>query len=167
MNEDLFSILVGTAGLSVAALVALLLTFARKAGHANPAAQRHVMRLTTISIVLQSLHFTEELLTGFYERFPEMLGLRPWSVTFFVWFNVFWIAVWVLSLLGLHRQVRAAFFPLWFLAIAGVANGVSHPLFSVVERAYFPGLWTSVAVGIVGFLLLRGLSLLTRVEESP
>lgn len=168
MHEALYSVLVGTAGLSLAALMALLLTVTRSVGDPDPLARRSLVRLIALAILLQSLHFTEELLTGFHMRFPEMLGLRPWSITFFVGFNLFWIAVWGGSLAGVHRQLRAALFPLWFLGIACAANGIAHPLFSVVERGYFPGLWSSPLVGIAGFLLLRGLAAFTRAERlSP
>ena len=167
MNEALFSVLVGTAGLSLAALIALLLTLTRNADNTDPTAQRSLMLLVALAIVLQSLHFAEELLADFHERFPEMLGLRPWSVTFFVCFNLFWIAVWGLSLVGLHKKVRAAFFPVWFLGIGCAANGVAHPLFSIFERGYFPGLWSSPLVGILGFLVLRGLATFTQAERPP
>ena len=165
MNEALYSILVGTAGLSVAAVMALLLTLTRKAGDSDPILQRRLMHLTALTIVLQGLHFAEEWVTGFYKHFPELLGLRSWSVVFFVSFNLFWLVVWVLSAIGLRGPVQAAFFPIWFLGIGCIANGLAHPLFSLVEGGYFPGLWTSPLVGVAGILLLRALALYT--QKAP
>jgi hypothetical protein len=53
---------------------------------------------------------------------------------------------------------RAALFPLWFLAIGGVANGLAHPSFSLRTGGYFPGLVTSPLVGFASLLLLRRLA---------
>jgi len=57
--------------------------------------------------------------------------------------------------------MRAALFPLWFLAIASLANGVAHPLLSVQAGRYFPGLFTSPLVGVAGLALLRQMALAT------
>jgi hypothetical protein len=98
------------------------------------------------------VHFAEEYLTRFHERFPRMLGIAQWSDEFFVTFNVLWVAVWAVSAIGVWSNVRAAFFPAWFLAIGMVVNGVAHPLLAVANRGYFPGLITSPVVGVVGAL---------------
>lgn len=55
----------------------------------------------------------------------------------------------------------AALFPLWFLGIAGVANGVAHPALSIRTGGYFPGLVTAPLVGIAGALLIRRLLAVT------
>jgi hypothetical protein len=49
----------------------------------------------------------------------------------------------------------------WFLAIACVANGVIHPILSLAVAGYFPGLWSSPLVGILGVGLLRSMALAT------
>jgi hypothetical protein len=152
----------GTAGLSVSALIALFLTVTRASVDPDAAARGHLARLLVLALVLQCGHFAEELATGFHDRFPEMLGLRPWSLAFFVPFNLFWIAVWGLSIVGLRAGLRVALFPIWFLGIGCAANGVAHPLFAALEWAYFPGLWMSPLVGVVGILLLRRLASFTR-----
>jgi len=46
--------------------------------------------------------------------------------------------------------------------MAALANGVAHPLLSVRVAGYFPGLITSPVLGIVGVLLLRRLTSITR-----
>jgi hypothetical protein len=48
-------------------------------------------------------------------------------------------------------------FPVWFLAIASAANGVVHPILSLIVAGYFPGLWTSPLAGLLGAALLRTL----------
>ena len=162
MDETLISILVGTSGLGVAAVIALHLTFTRCPS--GPGI--HLIPIGALAIAFQGLHFAEELATGFHVRFPEMLGLAPWPLSFFVTFNLVWIVVWGLSLLGLSGHVRAAYFPLWFLGIGSAVNGVAHPILFMVESGYFPGLLTSPIVGLLGVLLFRELFLQTRVERA-
>jgi hypothetical protein len=162
MSEELRSILVGTAGLSAAALGAMALALTR----AHPTSNRTELRATAwmafLTLLVQAAHFWEELAMGFYQQFPEQLGLVPWPQAFFVSFNVFWLVVWILgtrALLGGHRAALAA---LWFLGLAAAANGIVHPLLSVRVTGYFPGLFTSPVLGIAGILLLRRLTSITR-----
>jgi Protein of unknown function with HXXEE motif len=154
MSEELRSILIGTAGLSFGGVVAGVLTVVRGRAHGSAVELQAALRLAAVALLAQAVHFVEELGTGFHQRFPELLGLAPWSNRFFVSFNLFWLAVWALSLWGLANRRRAALFPLWFLAIAGVANGVAHPLLSLRVAGYFPGLVTSPLIGLAGWLLL-------------
>lgn len=166
MNDELRSVLIGTSGLSSAAVIALVLTVVRRVHVWSDATIRPTVRLAVIAIVLQATHFVEEVATGFRERFPELLGLTPWSVRFFVSFNLFWLLIWTLSVWGLAARRRAAFFPLWFLAIGCTVNGVAHPLLSARAGGYFPGLVTSLLVGVIGILLLRRLSLITEPRSA-
>jgi hypothetical protein len=161
MTEQLRSVLLGTAVLSIAVIIALILTFVRHAIDANAIRLQATVRLAGVAIVLQAAHFTEEFATDFGQRFPELLGLMPWSRLFFVSFNVFWLTMFALSLWGLRARRRVALFPLWFLGLASVGNGLAHPLFAVQVRGYFPGLVTAPFVGIIGILLLRRLLLVT------
>lgn len=78
-------------------------------------------------------------------------------LSFFVCFNLAWIAIWITSVRLLRRGRRAAFFAAWFLAIAGVLNGVAHPLMALASGGYFPGLITSPIIGIAGVILWRRL----------
>jgi hypothetical protein len=141
-----------------AVAVALVLTVLRRpAGPDSRAA-----RLLGIGIAFQALHFAEELATGFHVRFPQLLGLAPWPRGFFVAFNMFWLALWGISAVGLRAGSRPAFFPAWVLALAGAVNGIGHPLLAVAVRGYFPGLFTSPLVGVVGVALWRRLAAITR-----
>ena len=97
---------------------------------------------------LQSIHFVEEAATGFHERFPALLGFPGMSFSFFVAFNLMWIAIWISSIPGLRSARPAAFFAAWFLAIAGMFNGIGHPLMAVAAGGYFPGLLSSPFIGL-------------------
>jgi len=156
MSRELSSILVGTSGLTLAAIAAVALTFNR-----GVVASEHVPRIrrvAAVAVLFQLGHFAEESSRQFPVRFPEVVGLTPWPREFFVAFNLTWLVVWVLAIVGIARLPRVGAFPLWFLAIACVANGVIHPILSLAVAGYFPGLWSSPLVGILGVGLFRSLA---------
>jgi len=132
MNDDLLSLLPSALVLGVAAVIALVLTLSRNWAHESKSLIRGAHRLTVVTILFQSAHFTEELVTGFHERFPALLGLPPMPIRVFVFFNLAWLAIWCLSVWGLVTRRRVALFPLWFLGIGSVANGAAHPLLSLL-----------------------------------
>ena len=156
MPADIASMVLGTSGLSLMTVVAGGLAFTR--GEVRQGGKRSIKNLASIGIVLQACHFTEELVTGFHVEFPRILGLAPWPLPFFVALNLIWIAIWVLCLFMLDSRPRLAVFPLWLLAIASLANAVAHPVMAIIVGGYFPGLWTSPIVGILGIALVRLLS---------
>jgi hypothetical protein len=153
MNQSVQSELVGTAGLTVAAIAAALLTVLRVPPTSRDAERRRTNTLFVVGVLFQVLHFAEEYSMRFFDRFPPVLGLSPWSPSFFVIFNVCWIGIWICAAFGLHAGYRLAFFPVWFFAIAAIANGIAHPLLSLRVGGYFPGLLTSPILGVVGILL--------------
>ncbi len=120
-----------------------------------------------IATAIQSVHFAEEWVTGFHIRFPALLGLDPMPLSLFVAFNLVWIGFWIVSVPSLRIGRRSAFFAAWFLAIAGVLNGVAHPMMAIASGGYFPGLITSPFIGIAGVILWqrlhRATSMTTRV----
>lgn len=162
MNDALRSVLVGTSGLAVGASLGLVLTFYRAPVRLDDAAHKWTRPLVATCLILQSAHFVEEYTTRFYERFPSLLGLASWSARFFVVFNVAWLTIWIFAALRLRSGARVVVFPLWFLAIAMVANGIAHPLLAVAAGGYFPGLITAPVLGIAGVALWMRLLSLTR-----
>ena len=167
MPGELGSILRGTAALSLALLLALLLTVLRWRFTAETALRQGVLRLFQVGIALQCVHFLEEHLTGFFRRVPEALGLPAWGADFFITFNVLWIAVWILAVEALRRGWRGGLLPAWFFALAMAGNGIAHPLLALASTGYFPGLVTSPMVGVVGFLLLARLFRATARRPAP
>jgi hypothetical protein len=153
MPDALRSILLGLIPLQVILIMALGLAVVRPP-RADTTARDRLIALFLIGVAAQSIHFIEEFVTGFYCKWPEFLGLSPWSAEFFVTFNVSWIAVWALSAAGLRAGIRAALFPTWFFAIGMTVNLVGHPLLALNAGGYFPGLWTSPVVGVIGVMLL-------------
>lgn len=110
-----------------------------------------------VATVVQGAHFAEEWATGFHVRFPALIGLDPMPLSFFVTFNLVWLAIWIISIPFLQVGRTPAFFAAWFLAIAGMLNGVAHPMMAISSDGYFPGLITSPVVGIAGVLLWQRL----------
>jgi hypothetical protein len=164
MQGEASSALLGTSGLALGLIVALTLASSRPGVAAEH--RLRVRRIASLAVVLQAGHFGEEYLQQFYLRFPALLGIAPWSKGFFVTFNFVWLAVWVLAIASLGKFARVAAFPLWFLAIASAANGVAHPLLSLAVAGYFPGLWSSPLVGLLGVVLLRALADATSARGS-
>jgi Protein of unknown function with HXXEE motif len=145
----------------VAAVAALLLTILRRPRDGDLAGRQRTAHLFLIGLAAQCLHFLEEFVTHFPDRFPPLLGLPAWSETFFVVFNLTWLSVWILSAIGLQKGYWFALFPVWFFAIASIVNGIAHPVLAIVVRGYFPGLITSPVVGVLGVLLWLRLQALT------
>jgi hypothetical protein len=156
------SILLGTLGLSAAGVAALTLSLAREGIAVEHF--RGTRRISVLTLCAQSLHFGEEYFQQFYLRFPELLGLMAWPEPLFLTFNCAWLAVWAIPIAAIAKLPRAVTFPIWFLAIASVANGIAHPYMAIVVGGYFPGLWSSPLVGILGFVLLRKLVIATRCK---
>jgi len=167
MTSELDSYVRGTAGLSVLVFLSVLLTFSRPRVAEAVAKSRRFSTVAAVAIGAQLAHFVEELNTRFYELFPAQLGLAPWSVRFFVVFNLVCLAFWVLAAIAVRARIVAALVPLWFLALALVLNLVAHSLLALRAGGYFPGLLTAPLVGLAGFMLLRELSDLTAVQGRP
>jgi hypothetical protein len=161
MSAELRSVLTGTIGLSVLLGIATILTLSRPRLSSDPRARVRFMIILAVAVAAQTLHFVEELVTHFYERFPPLLGQAPWSTEFFITFNLFGLIVWALATFGVRAGWSPATLPIWFLGLAMVLNGVAHPLLSLRVGGYFPGLFTSPIVGVIGFVLLKRLAALT------
>ena len=134
--------------LGLAALAAWLLARDRPSPVNRTAERFAAARMFFVAIVVQALHFTEETLTRFNEQLPALFGMPSISFEGFVVFNLGWLVVWIVSIPVLRSGRPFAFFAAWFLAIAGMANGVIHPLLAMAKGGYFPGLFTSPISGL-------------------
>jgi hypothetical protein len=151
-----------------AALFALYLARARPSPPTLQEQRTRAVRVFGLMVLLQAIHFVEEASTGLNVRLPEAFGLPAIPFATFVLFNLLWLGIWVVSLWGLGSGHPAAFFAAWFLALAGVLNGLLHPVLAVAAGGYFPGVLTSTIIGIVAVWLVMRLAAATRsVGESP
>jgi hypothetical protein len=161
MNPDIRSILPSVFLLTLLAAVAALLTLTRRRTGFHALSLHAAFKVYLVGLAIQCVHFPEELLTGFHRLLPQLFGLPPMPLGFSVGFNVGWIGIWGLSAFGLRAGVGIALFPVWFLALGLAANGVAHPVLSLLQGDYFPGLATSPFAGIFGVILLARLRVMT------
>lgn len=161
----LLSLLPSILVLGVAALAAALLAQRRLSSPDNVKQRSAASQLLATATVIQGIHFTEEATTGFPERLGALLGIPAMPMSFFVIFNLLWLAIWVVSVPGIRSARTGAFFAAWFLAIAGMFNAIAHPLLAVAANGYFPGLVTSPFIGVAGFWLWLRLRKATRTSR--
>ena len=153
----MLSIVPSVVVLGLVAVVAVRLSQNRSSPMEAAKERNAASTLLGIATAIQSVHFAEEWVTGFHIRFPALLGLDPMPMSFFVAFNLVWIGFWIASVPSLRIGRGSAFFAAWFLAIAGVLNGVAHPMMAIASGGYFPGLITSPFIGIAGVILWQRL----------
>ena len=151
----MLSVLPSIIVLGLAALVAFALNRRSPAEYVTE--RLAAARVLALATGVQSVHFAEEAMTGFHEKFPALFGLPPIPLSVFIVFNLVWLGIWIASVPGLRSARPAAFFAAWFLAIAGMLNGVAHPLLAVAAGGYFPGLVTSPFIGAASVWLWRRL----------
>ena len=144
--------------LGIAAIAAIHLARSRRSPPDKETERSTAARALALALVIQSVHFAEEAATGLHERLPALFDLPEMSFSFFVIFNLAWIGIWIASVPGLRSARLAAFFAAWFLAIAGMFNGVAHPLLAIAAGEYFPGLITSPIIGVASIWLWCRLS---------
>jgi len=149
--------------LGVAAILAARLTVVRRSPPEAEAARRLAAHALAAAATVQGLHFLEETATGFRTHLGGVFGLPAMPLAFFLTFNLAWLAVWAASVPAMRRGYTAGFFAAWFLAIAGMLNGVLHPALAVAVGGYFPGLISSPAIAAASvWLWIR----LRRATES-
>jgi len=151
--------------LGLLALLAWRLAISRAVIAADERARKAAAVMLLAGTLVQSAHFAEEATTGFHTAFPALFGLPPIGFPVFVGFNLVWLILWLASVPGVFAGHRAALFAAWFLAIAGMLNGVAHPLLAAAAGGYFPGLATSPLIGIAGLLLWQRLHRATRPQQ--
>ena len=148
--------------LGLAAAIALLLAVSRRSPPPLARQRLAAARALAVTLVLQAVHFLEEAATSFPERLGDQLGLAAMPLSSFVTFNLACLGIWILSIPGLRRAHQGAFFAAWFLAIAGMMNGILHPLLAVAASGYFPGLASAPVIGCAAFWLWFRLRAATR-----
>lgn len=153
----MWSIVPSVVVLGLVAIVAVRLTQWRSSPVEAAKERIAASAVLGFATAIQSAHFVEEWVTGFHVRFPALLGLDPMPLSFFVPFNLAWIAIWIASIPFLRLGRRPAFFAAWFIAIGGMLNGVAHPMMAIATGGYFPGLITSPIIGLAGVILWQRL----------
>ena len=99
--------------------------------------------LTALGVGL--INFNEEFLTNFRVLFPQLYGGLPYSNNAFVTSNIVSYIIFLTAPLLVYFKGFGVFLmPLLFYVVYGVLGGsISHLLFGIYARGYFPGLYTS------------------------
>ncbi len=129
--------------LGLAALAAMILARSRRSPAENKSQRLAASRALAVATGIQAMHFAEEAATGFHERLGPVFGLPDMPLSYFMAFNLAWLGIWIVSVPGVRSAHTGAFFAAWFLAIAGMFNGIGHPLLAAAAGSYFPGLLSS------------------------
>ncbi len=148
--------------LGLAALAALILARSRRSPAENKSQRLAASRALALATAVQAMHFAEEAATGFHERLGPVFGLPEMQFSFFMAFNLAWLGIWIVSIPGVRSAHTGAFFAAWFLAIAGMLNGIGHPLLAAAAGGYFPGLVSSPFIAGASVWLWLQLRLATR-----
>jgi|TARA_Y100000310_G_scaffold301582_1_gene338169 hypothetical protein len=163
----MLSVLPSALVLGLVALIALRLSLSRRSPPENLLARKAVARALVFTVGVQSVHFAEEAATGFHEQFPALFGMPAMPFAVFVLVNLAFLGMWVASVWGVRSASTAAFFATWFLAIAGMVNGIAHPLLAIAAGDYFPGLASSPISGGASIWLWLQLRRATQPMETP
>ena len=163
----MLSFLPSILALGLAALAAWSLTRGRGSPPESAAARHAASVALALSLLIQTIHFVEEAATGFDVRLGPLFGLPEMPRTAFLVFNLIWIGIWVASIPGLREARPLAFFAAWFLAIAGMINGIAHPLLALAAEGYFPGLVSSPFIGLASVWLWVRLRRATAPRANP
>ncbi len=108
------------------------------------------IRVTFLALMLmQALHSVEEYLFRFYAVFPPARLLNALLPGFarpgFIAFNVFLVLLgfWCFSyrIRPRHKHARRW---MWLWVAIELFNGVGHPVWAIICRAYVPGLVTAI-----------------------
>jgi len=160
------SVLPSVLVLGMAALAAVFLARSRWSPPEAVAERLAASRALALAVLVQGIHFAEEAATGFHERLGDVFGLPGMPFSLFVVFNLGWIGIWIASVPGLRSARVVAFFAAWFLAIAGMFNGIAHPLLALSSDGYFPGLASSPFIAAASVWLWHRLRGATRAGAS-
>ncbi|MDH3247136.1 MAG: HXXEE domain-containing protein, partial [Saprospiraceae bacterium] len=115
-----------------------------------------ILPLYLVALAVQLLHFTEEYLTDFVTKLPELFNQPPYPINFWIVFNMIAYAIFILGAISLFQNKKEFYvIPLFFILIGVVFNGIAHVLLAAFVGDYFPGLFTALAYLIIGPMLLR------------
>ena len=113
-------------------------------------------------IVLQGFHSIEEYIGKLWENFPPatfLCGLVSENLeTGFLIINygmfIFGILAWFFIIR--KDRIGSSFF-LWFWIFIEIVNGIGHPLWSLIQKEYTPGVLTSPVLLIFSLALINSI----------
>jgi hypothetical protein len=121
---------------------------------------KKISNLFLLLVFIQASHSLEEYIGKLWENFPPatfLCGLISDDLHFgFVAINiglfVFGILCWVFLVKTNHSL---AIIVIWFWIILELINGIGHPVWTIIQKDYTPGVVTAPFLFITAILLLR------------
>ena len=123
----------------------------------------YLRRIFLLLVSVQGLHSIEEYCGEIWTIFPPATVLcslisSDLEVGFLV-INIGLFLFGILSWLLLHKMPTAlSRVVIWFWIVVEIINGVGHPIWSISEGGYTPGLMTAPILFIISLFLYRNLT---------
>lgn len=116
--------------------------------------------LFLIIVLLQGLHSCEEYIGKLWENFPPatfLCGLV--SDNLMTGFIIINIALFVLGILAWLIPIRKEYswgkVLIWFWILIELMNGIGHPIWTIMQKGYTPGVITAPFLLITAIALLK------------
>lgn len=120
-----------------------------------------IERTFLILVLVQGLHSAEEYVGEIWEKFPParfLCGLVSDNlVTGFLVINigllVFGLWCWLFPIRNTYSYAPIL---VWFWIVLELINGIGHPIWTVMQKAYTPGIITAPILLVIAIVLFRG-----------
>jgi len=117
-----------------------------------------VLPLYLLGIGFQLVHFTEEYLFGFHEKFGPLFGGNTYNHNLFVSFNMFAYLLFILGAISFYKNFKPLMFVAMFFIVYGMAgNAFGHIAYCIMVKGYFPGIYTSLLNLLLAPVLIKHL----------
>ncbi|WP_353778003.1 HXXEE domain-containing protein [Winogradskyella sp. 3972H.M.0a.05] len=121
-----------------------------------------VSRLFLALVILQAIHSIEEYIGKLWDNFPPATYVCSLvSDDLHFGFLVINIGLFVLGILCWLFLVRTnhnlAILPLGFWIFIELVNGIGHPIWTIVQKGYTPGVITAPFLLLVAILLIKAI----------
>ena len=136
--------------------VALWLYFKVCYNRTIPVAQ--VFPLYILGIGFQLIHFAEEYMFGFADKFGPLFGGKPYDHNLFVCFNMAAYFLFILGAIAFYKNFKPLMFVAMFFIVYGMlGNALWHIVYCFMVKGYFPGIYTSLLNLAIAPLLIKKL----------
>jgi len=111
-------------------------------------------------VLIQGLHSIEEYLGKIWESFPparvlcSLVSDNPETGFLIINSGLFVFGLWSL-LLPLRNNYFYADFLIWLWIVLELINGIGHPIWTYMQRAYTPGILTAPILLVIAITLLQ------------
>ena len=120
-----------------------------------------IERTFLILVLVQGLHSAEEYVGEIWEKFPPARFLCSLVsdnlVTGFLVINigllVFGLWCWLFPIRNTYSYAPIL---VWFWIVLELINGIGHPIWTVMQKAYTPGIITAPILLVIAIVLFRG-----------